>query len=507
MKYLNINRKLILSIFSIFLIGLIHIPSPLFGDQAFFLLGAKEMNEGLVLYQDFWDIKQPGIFIFYLAAGKAFGFTAIGIHIFELCYWLCFSILLVWFLRKFNYFKYDILTYLAPLMIVGTYYSNSSVQSLTQVEALVSFPILLVLIFNKLYIESNKRKMLWLFLSGVAGGLVVFFKFIFAPILIAFWIGILISNIRNHVSYTKIAVNILIISAGVITFWIPFGLYCYHHNIVQLCYYTFIKLPPLVLEYGKIKSFHHLFNSIYYFFSKISFLLILSFISIIYIRKKPILINLWLWLVLGIIVILLQKNSWYTYHFQLLYLPVVLLALYTSDRIIEKLQLFKFLIKLKLNFIIAFFLLLINGFTFFILSGKINKLHQYNYAISAGNRIAYWNSNIDNERAYRVSQYLNSLDQKRCSIFVVNDPLIYYYTQRNQATAQSGWSMQLFVPGQLEILFKELVNTVPCYIFIRREFLPYFETRGIEIYSWMKKNYIISNSSSDGIWYKSNSNL
>ena len=43
----------------------IHLPYPFAGDQALFLLGAAALDRGEVLYVDFWDIKQPGIYLFF----------------------------------------------------------------------------------------------------------------------------------------------------------------------------------------------------------------------------------------------------------------------------------------------------------------------------------------------------------------------------------------------------------------------------------------------------------
>src|SRR6266542_5233542 len=76
-------------------LGIIHLSYPFHGDQALFMVAAKKMTAGGVLYKDFWDIKQPGIFIFFYLAGSIFGFTEVGIHFFELIYWLVFSIFLI----------------------------------------------------------------------------------------------------------------------------------------------------------------------------------------------------------------------------------------------------------------------------------------------------------------------------------------------------------------------------------------------------------------------------
>jgi hypothetical protein len=50
-------------------LGGLKVYTPLDGDQALFLYTAQSIDAGGVLYVDVWDLKQPGIFWFYGAAG------------------------------------------------------------------------------------------------------------------------------------------------------------------------------------------------------------------------------------------------------------------------------------------------------------------------------------------------------------------------------------------------------------------------------------------------------
>src|SRR5215212_5376856 len=91
------NRGLIICVkflvlFLIGLLGWLNLNQIFNGDQALFTVYAAEINQGALLYRDVWDIKQPGIFIFYLVGGRLFGFNESGIHLFELIYWLVFSV-------------------------------------------------------------------------------------------------------------------------------------------------------------------------------------------------------------------------------------------------------------------------------------------------------------------------------------------------------------------------------------------------------------------------------
>jgi hypothetical protein len=80
-------------------LGLIHLPYPFGGDQALFLLGAAALDRGEVLYVDFWDNKQPGIYFFFWLAGHLFGFSEAGVHLLELLWQALLAIVLEGFTR------------------------------------------------------------------------------------------------------------------------------------------------------------------------------------------------------------------------------------------------------------------------------------------------------------------------------------------------------------------------------------------------------------------------
>jgi hypothetical protein len=500
MKVSDDKKYKLFSLLSIFIIGLINLSIPLYGDQAFFLVGAKEMNEGLVLYRDFWDIKQPGIFIFYLFAGKLFGFTEMGIHLFELFYWLLFSIILLWYLEKFRFFSNKNLNYFVPIMIVGTYYSFVQLKAMTQLEVLVNFPLMMVVISNTLFQQGKRRRLLWLLVSGIFGGIVIFFKLILAPVLLALWLFPFIRELKTK-NFFSVVFSFLLLPAGMLLAWIPFLIYAGKHDILQLCYTTFFQFPPQVIQYAQAKPWTYLLNSSYNFFSKLSLILPFTLFSIIIIRSRKLIPEMWTWLVIGIVVIMMQRTSWYAYHFLLLYTPIIILALLSIDYLLES-KIPAFLHIRKKVFLVTIFVF-INIFSVFFLGRKVLELSRYNFALTKEDRLNFAFTNKDNNLAYRIASYLKD-EKGNCPIFVVNDPLVYYYTGRNQAVAQSGWSMQLFIPGQINILRDEIIKNKPCFIFIRKEYNPYFETKGFEIQNWINTNYVIFNLGDEGTWYKLN---
>jgi uncharacterized MnhB-related membrane protein len=244
----KLNRIDFLVLIAIFLIGLVHLPFPFDGDQAFFRLGAWEMQQGKVLYRDFWDIKQPGIFCFYFLAGTLFGFDEIGIHVFELIYMVLFSIILLLTLK--SYFQHQIIASLVPLLTVGVYYIVSGAWDLTQVEALVGFPLFICLWLTfKSFKKEGKQRFYLLLLSGFIGGIVLLFKFLLLLILISFWLTLLIYSIliQRH-GIQKILVEIFLpIFIGIIFPLLVITSYFVSVNSFSIVYETFFIYPPLLV--------------------------------------------------------------------------------------------------------------------------------------------------------------------------------------------------------------------------------------------------------------------
>ncbi len=63
-----ITAWVVLSI--IIIIGITKSSTILGGDQSLFVVIAQLLDSGKILYKDIFDYKQPGIYLFYLIAGK-----------------------------------------------------------------------------------------------------------------------------------------------------------------------------------------------------------------------------------------------------------------------------------------------------------------------------------------------------------------------------------------------------------------------------------------------------
>jgi hypothetical protein len=157
---------------------------PFWGDQALFTLYSREMTQGAVLYRDVFDVKQPGIFLFYAAGGLLFGFTEIGMHVFELVYWLTFSVCALVILRP--YFATRWAPPLVPVFTVGAYYFGAGLLDIGQVEILVAFPILLAWWLIDRADPTTTRGVRRYVAAGLAAAVVVMLKHLYLLIVIAF---------------------------------------------------------------------------------------------------------------------------------------------------------------------------------------------------------------------------------------------------------------------------------------------------------------------------------
>ena len=175
----------LLALIPVLSLGILHLPHPFDGDQALIMVGARALEDGGRLYVDFWDNKQPGIYLFYWLAGKLFGFNEVGAHTLELIW---YSGLAVWMtLGLRTYFRRPWLAALVPLASVGLFYGMSDKWHLTQVEALASLPLFGCLVLSTDLEATGGRQFRRWFLSGLCAGGLVTFKQALAPLAMVIW--------------------------------------------------------------------------------------------------------------------------------------------------------------------------------------------------------------------------------------------------------------------------------------------------------------------------------
>ncbi len=496
---------------TIFLIGLLHLAQPIYDDQALFIIGAEAINKGAVLYRDFWDIKQPGIFLFYLMAGKLFGFNEVGAHAFELLYLTAFSIVLMKTMKK--YYRQAWLASLAPLFTVGIYYGVAGISQLGQVEGLVSFPMFLCLWFAYTASQEAQFRGARFFVSGLMGGIALIFKLMFAPIVLAFWVTTLGSMMlgEGRRAIKSVAVNGAAVFAGV---FIPLSVmfaYFARAGALDVVYYTFFVYPPRAIAILPHAGPGRLFDGLQWFFSHFAPVMALALVGAwtsLSKRANLLTTNLVLWVIVGSSVIGLQRLSWWRYQYLLLFLPLGLLAVKGiealwpepkdagSDTVWTAHQLVLPILSLVLLFspILNSFLmksLVLASYRFHVINREERQRYQ-------SDKFLYPDSLYPS--TIQEVEFLSGPDSMPGEIYVAGSPMFYFLSGRHQAIALNG-ELDFFLPEQWRGLEEGLNQTKPAYIFVASMYRDLFEKNTPGTVRFLAANYCVFRTSSRGTWY------
>jgi hypothetical protein len=504
------------------LCGLLNLNEMFNGDQALFTVYASEMNQGAILYRDIWDIKQPAIFVFFLIGGKLFGFTEFGIHLFELIYWLIFSIVLQSTLKK--YYRNEIFAQLTPLLTVGIYYAVCRNWHLTQVEGLASFPLYLTLWASaeSFWTESkNQSRFILGLLSGFFGGAVLAFKLAFLPLLIIFWlmsISLFFNKGRNSLSEIFRLV-IAPIFLGAIILPTIILIYFAWHNALPVILYTFFQYPSqAVVEVIYEDRFDVLKNGLSWFVLNFKTLILILAIGIYLkiiaeykqffgyfstIAKISLFdFGLMAWLIIGFGIILFQRLSWWEYHYLLLFVPLGILGTKSLEIIWETAKSYgKYFEKSygKAILLCAILVLFLPHLKQIIRKTKSNL-----EAFSATSDVKFDNSDFTEkyEAIRDETKFLAEMKDPDEKIFVIGQPLYYFHSKRPPAISSNGWMTRFFLPKQWQQLITELKETKPKYIFIELNVYEETLSKSAEIAQLLQENYRLRSRNKNSVCYE-----
>lgn len=486
----------------IVLIGLVYVPHPFHDDQAFFTMGAWEMDHGAVLYRDYWDIKQPGIFLFYLAGGKLLGFNEFGIHGSELLYFCTFAVVLMFTLRR--YFETGWATALLVLLTVGLYYGvtglpHVTLDYLTQVEGLVAFPMFLCAWFTCRAAEVPERRALFWFLSGLMAAGVLLFKLIFLPIIVSFWMaGLWFSRKKPHALQA-----VLMASLGTLLPLLVVTAYFVRRGAFPEFWYANFVWPVRALGKLPLAGPGRLHESLQFFLDGFAPLIALSFLGLwraVRRQRDPLAITMLLWLVVGMFAVLIQRRSWWPHHFLLFVVPLGLLATKGIEFLwiqIERLNLARPVPK----GIFFCALLLLFSPVIYPTAADGMLLAQYRFALTSKDRLAF-------QCRYPGTQYLQSQDFGFLSqpgslpgrIYVAGSSLYYYLSGRLSAVPQSA-GVDDFLPEQWRNFARDLAASRPNYVFISVKDRGFFEKFSPETLLMLQRDFNSLREDAQGVWY------
>ncbi|WP_132467043.1 hypothetical protein [Nitrosomonas sp. Nm84] len=491
MLYIKNRFASITALLVIITLGLIQSPTVLGGDQSLFVVIAQLLDSGKTLYKDLFDYKQPGIYLFYLIAGKTFGWSDVGIHIFELGYWIVFSLFLIFSIRKYSLFRADYFNSLLPLFIIGVYYCNANFLHLTQLEALINFPLFLIVwLLDRAYKTENGLFVTYLAIGALIG-IVLLCKLVFSPIIFSFLLIHFIFFLkRKSLGYIFIKQIVPLI----LGFAIPVSIFLFYvfiHHIENLVLDIYFKIPTSVIGLEDQIDLERLFSSIRWYGKKMIVFLALAVIGVFLISKKEshFLSLILSWAIVGLFVILMQKTSWWAYHFQLLYVPIGLFAAMGLDFIFyHSLLRIKPKAPLLEGCLIAVVLSLVfynqlNAVWKGLASHNYTKLYSYDYAKDD------------------VTNLLKVL-KKEDTIFVCGNPRMYVLASRLPELSINGWILEYYLDYQWEEFYSEFKDNSPTYLFVKNDYDRLIASKNKKLWELITNEYSEYDSVENGKWYK-----
>jgi hypothetical protein len=325
----------VLAIGAVVLAGAVCLAMPFWGDQALFTVYARELTRGAVLYRDVFDVKQPGIFIFYALGGQLFGFTEVGIHLFELAYWVAFSAFCVAALRP--YFATRRGSPLVPVSTVVVYYLYAELLDLTQIEILVAFPLLLAWWLIDRADPSTRDGLRRLAAAGLVAAVVVLMKHLYILIVFGFLIYWVLRIRRRDVALVGLWRGLAAFAIGLGTPLLVIGVYFAAYGQLGRIWWAYFEMAPGA-QLGSLE-FDYFLPGIRRFMIGHGPMIILAVIGTVRVlrdRSGPrfdLMIGMLSWLVTGALAFFVQ--GWPVYKWLLFTVPIGILAVLGVEALAE----------------------------------------------------------------------------------------------------------------------------------------------------------------------------
>jgi hypothetical protein len=221
-------------------------------------------------------------------------------------------------------------------------------------------------------------------------------------------------------------------------------------------------------------------------------------------REEPVLTKLmFAWVATGIVVILVQRFSWWPYHTLLLFTPMAVLAIRGIDVALQHIERSS---RWPAASLMGFSLL-------FVLPGltamghhALDKAEPLLRAVLAGNGdIEAYRREVNADYA-RIADDVAAVrsDEPAGPIYVFGSPLYYLHFDRTQAIPMHGWGWEFAVDEQWRALPHQLASGKPAFIYVSREVRPLIEQRSPETSAFLRANYTLIRQDAFGSFHRRN---
>jgi hypothetical protein len=484
------------AVVAVALLGVLVAVQPFTGDQALYATGARQLAHGDVLYRDFWDVKQPGIFLFYLAGHYAVGDGETALHLFEVAVLTLFAAALAYCLR--DAFAHRWVAATVPLFVVGIYYATAEPVQLGQVESIVGVPLFATLWCSDRGARTDASRW-WLAAAGVTGGAALLLKLAFAPMVLACLVPTLLAwRHRGGDGRTRrVAGDLAALLAG---FAVPLGAalaYFAANGQLDTVRWTYFEVGPETTTIAG-RPLDRLLDGGARTVARWAVPIVLAGIGLVatYRRRWSHLeIGLVAWAVAAVPVFLVQH--WWIYHYAMVLVPLGVFAAHGVDAIA--------------GFAVTGRRVIGCGAVLAVLAvplglrvlANARDVARHGGAITVADRTALHldaEPNYGDARAWAA--HLARAGPTPHGVYVLGNPLDVYLADRRQSVAIQGWSPEQYPESVWRRLRTELRTARPDEVVVDRFSRRIMQARSPRTLALVRRGYRRVGHSGDEVWYR-----
>jgi hypothetical protein len=490
----------------ILLAALVHVPFPFWGDQALFTYAAHGIRHGDRLYVDFWDLKQPGIYLWYLGAGTLFGFHEAGIHTAELLWSVAFAVCIQQMMR--GRVQHRWVADIAPLFTVGAFYAAARAWDLTQIEYLVAFPMMLSLwAAADAGDDAGPQRTRRLFVSGVMAAVVVYFKLMYVAVPIVFWIYLLVDR-RRREQTRDTARDSLVLLGGLAAPIVPLFVYFVREHLLGTMWWTYVTYPPKIVRSIDPPPFSRLRSGVWFFVRNFAWLAAPATAGLAALRigrgrrRDPMVVACVIWFVVGFATVLTQ-NLW-GYQFMLPLVPLGLLAAFGADRLRTQWSESSAVgaTRRKVPIAIAVVAAVLALYPAQEVARTVKNLVSDDLTLTASGRRRFETTYEPYYPAAReAAAFLKEPGRTPGPIHVEGNPLIQYLSGRPYALRENGWAPEYSDARLWKWTRDGLRDKRPVYLFVDQSSAAIMRKKSPETLSLINSMYCAVDTVADGHWY------
>lgn len=462
------GRESILIVLAVvLLLTMLHLHYPFNEDQALFMYAAREMTDGAQMYREFWDMKQPGIYWWYLAVGSIFSFDAVGLRWMDVVWSLCVAGVLWAAVRQ----RGALAAVLAPCFGFASFYGRASINQFSQVEWIVGGPIAVVLWCVGVESKPGKERAT----AGryaIAGAMLAIVA-LFKTMLVILPMAVIVTAIAHARWKDRIDGGSLIrwrvapMFAGCLFTLLPVVIWMQLNGTLTEALWTAFVYPGIAVREYEHNTILRLLGSTRWFLigtvALVPWAAWAAFNGLRHRSRLELLCTAWC--AGAMIVIPMQVLSFWDYHFDLLFLPLGVLAALGFVDALYRLGSTKNLRYRQAAIALMIISVLINfGWP---LGRKVVKV------FAAMPFTAASQSALDNSLDARLSEYKESVEAVRGiageqdRIVVWGDARMHFMLQRRPVIEINGSTF--YLARQLEQVVSEIREKKPKLIYLSKE--------------------------------------